>query len=176
VGPGGARPGHPERRCPLPDPALRRPSRSGRGRCQRRRPCVMRLTRDSSPGAAHFARPTLFWHRTILSCESTEAERCSRVAGERSVLSRLTFVRGQCVPRGRKVPDALPLAPCQRHITYCYSPSVEESTAKQPGCLPSKEVFRGDHVLLRRERGCATHAHGPRPGCDSWRPVSPGDA
>src|SRR6266700_2562521 len=129
------------------------------------------ITPSASP-----ARHTLFLHRNILSCESTEAELCSRVAGERSVLSRLTFVRGQRVPRWEKVPDAIPMAACHRYITYCYSPSVEESTAKQPGCLPSKEVFRGDHVLLRRGGGCATHAHGPVPGCDSWRPVSPGDA
>src|SRR5258708_22764482 len=61
-------------------------------------------------------------------------------------------------------------------IALLNSYSVEESTAKQPGCLPSKEVFRGDPVLLRREGGCATPAHGPRPGCDSWRPVWPGRA
>src|SRR5690349_3364431 len=61
-------------------------------------------------------------------------------------------------------------------ITYCYVLSIAESNAKKPGCLPSKEVFHGDYVLLRREGGCARHVPGPRPGCDSWRPVSPGDA
>ncbi len=37
------------------------------------------------------------------------------------------------------------------YITYCYAPSGEESTAKQPGCLPSKELFRGGPVVFMRE-------------------------
>ena len=48
------------------------------------------------------ARRTLFLHRNILSGESTEAELCSREAGERPVLSRLTFVRGKLVPDGER--------------------------------------------------------------------------